>query len=131
MGHERLKATGNTAANIYRSRSLTIVIPAYNEEEAIGATINRTLDGRSEVMERGGLHQVQIIVVDDGSTDATAQIAGTFEEIELVSFGANRGYGAAISSDSGEPHAARASAGKPHLRDNARDPGEQKSDRRG
>jgi glycosyltransferase involved in cell wall biosynthesis len=76
--------------------SLTIVIPAYNEEEAIGATINRTLDGRSDVMERGGLRQVQIIVVDDGSTDATLQIANSHDEIEIVSFGANRGYGAAI-----------------------------------
>jgi glycosyltransferase involved in cell wall biosynthesis len=76
--------------------SLTIVIPAYNEEEAIGATINRTLDGRSDVMERGGLRQVQIIVVDDGSTDATLQIANSHDEIEVVSFGANRGYGAAI-----------------------------------
>jgi glycosyltransferase involved in cell wall biosynthesis len=52
--------------------------------------------GLRDVMERGGLRDIQIIVVDDGSTDATAQIAGTFEEIELVSFGANRGYGAAI-----------------------------------
>jgi glycosyltransferase involved in cell wall biosynthesis len=76
--------------------SLTIVIPAYNEQEAIGSTVDRTLRCRAEVMERGGLREIQVIVVDDGSTDATAQIADSFDEIELVSFGANRGYGAAI-----------------------------------
>jgi glycosyltransferase involved in cell wall biosynthesis len=76
--------------------SLTIVIPAYNEQEAIGSTVRRTLAYRAEVMERADLRDIEIIVVDDGSTDATAQIAGTFEEIELVSFGTNRGYGAAI-----------------------------------
>ena len=76
--------------------SLTIVIPAYNEQEAIGSTVKRTLGCRAEVMERGALRAIQINVVDDGSTDATAQIAGSFDEIELVSFGANRGYGAAI-----------------------------------
>lgn len=76
--------------------SLTIVIPAYNEEEAIGSTVERTLSCRAEVMERGGVSAVQIIVVDDGSTDATLQIANSHDEIEVVSFGANRGYGAAI-----------------------------------
>jgi len=76
--------------------SLTIVIPAYNEEEAIGSTVERTLSCRAEVMERGGVSAVQIIVVDDGSTDATLQIASSYDEIEVVSFGANRGYGAAI-----------------------------------
>jgi len=76
--------------------SLTIVIPAYNEEEAIGSTVERTLSCRADVMERGGVSAVQIIVVDDGSTDATLQIANSHDEIEVVSFGANRGYGAAI-----------------------------------
>ncbi len=76
--------------------SLTIVIPAYNEEEAIASTVERTLSCRAEVMERGGVSAVQIIVVDDGSTDATLQIASSYDEIEVVSFGANRGYGAAI-----------------------------------
>ena len=84
----------NAAASA--AASLTIVIPAYNEEEAIGSTVERTLSCRAEVMERGGVSAVQIIVVDDGSTDATLQIANAYDEIEVVSFGANRGYGAAI-----------------------------------
>ncbi len=105
MNQHTTELVGVRSAAANPNASLTIVIPAYNEQEAIGSTVDRTLSCRAEVMERGGLRDVmergglrdiQIIVVDDGSTDATAQIAGTFEEIELVSFGANRGYGAAI-----------------------------------
>lgn len=88
--------TGRRGAAPSRNASLTIVVPAYNEQEAIGSTVRRTLASRQEVMERGGLREIQIIVVDDGSTDATAQIARSYDEIELVSFAANRGYGAAI-----------------------------------
>ncbi len=96
MNQHTTELVGVRSAAANPNASLTIVIPAYNEQEAIGSTVDRTLSCRAEVMERGGLRDIQIIVVDDGSTDATAQIAGTFEEIELVSFGANRGYGAAI-----------------------------------
>jgi glycosyltransferase involved in cell wall biosynthesis len=96
MNQQRKELVDPRNAAASAPASLTIVIPAYDEEEAIGATIKRTLDGRSEVMERGGLDAVQIIVVDDGSTDATLQIANSYDEIEVVSFGANRGYGAAI-----------------------------------
>jgi len=84
------------SAAAHPDASLTIVIPAYNEQEAIGSTVERTLSCRAEVMERGGVSAVQIIVVDDGSTDATLRIANAYGEIEVLSFGANRGYGAAI-----------------------------------
>lgn len=49
---------------------VSVVIPAYNEEEAIGPE----LDDIRETMERSG-YPFEIIVVDDGSTDATAEIA--------------------------------------------------------
>ncbi len=75
---------------------LTIVIPAYNEEEAIGLTIQRCLDARATIVERSGVDQVEIVVVSDGSTDRTVEIASTFDEVQLVVFEANRGYGAAI-----------------------------------
>lgn len=75
---------------------LTIVVPALNEEEAIGATVARCLAARDEIKQTAGLAFVEIIVVSDGSTDRTAEIARGFEEIELVVFAQNRGYGAAI-----------------------------------
>ena len=76
--------------------SLTIVIPALNEEQAIGQTISRTLAARSRIKQVAGLDDVQIIVVSDGSTDRTAEIAKQFSEVKVIVFQENRGYGAAI-----------------------------------
>ena len=41
---------------------------------------------------------MEIIVVNDGSTDKTAEIAGEFRDIKLINLGTNQGYGAAIKS---------------------------------
>ncbi len=76
--------------------SLSIVIPAYNEAEGIAAIIERALRARSLIRERAGLSGVQVIVVNDGSSDRTAEIARGYPEVELVSYQARRGYGAAI-----------------------------------
>src|SRR5687767_9912591 len=78
------------------SHSLTIVIPALNEEQAIGGTITRCLDAREQIKDAAGLDDVEIIVVSDGSTDGTVEIAQSFEEVQVVVFEKNRGYGAAI-----------------------------------
>ena len=75
---------------------LSIVIPAFNEEEAIGATIQRTLAARPSICRGSQITEVEVIVVSDGSTDRTAEIAGGFDGVKLVVFERNRGYGAAI-----------------------------------
>lgn len=75
---------------------LTIVIPAYNEEEAIGSTIERTVAARESIIDHSPIHEVEIIVVSDGSTDRTVEIASQYSDIRVVVFPKNRGYGAAI-----------------------------------
>jgi len=75
---------------------LTIVIPAYNEEDAIGSTIHRCLEARSAIIARSPVSVVEIVVVSDGSTDRTAEIASDFSDVTLIEFERNRGYGAAI-----------------------------------
>lgn len=76
--------------------TLTIVIPALNEENAIGSTISRCLEARGEIMRAAALSDVEIIVVSDGSTDRTIEIAQGFDEVKVIVFEVNRGYGAAI-----------------------------------
>lgn len=55
--------------------SVTIVVPAYNEEAIIGATL-RTLSDYVEA--HRALFDGRILVVNDGSTDATGRIADEF-----------------------------------------------------
>jgi glycosyltransferase involved in cell wall biosynthesis len=75
---------------------LSIIIPALNEEEAIGETIRRCLAARQYICEGAGLSDVEILIVSDGSTDRTAEIAHGFDEVSVIEFPQNRGYGAAI-----------------------------------
>lgn len=81
-----------------QSHRLTIVIPALDEAEAIGDTIQRCLDARAHIASTGGVSHVEVIVVSDGSTDTTATIARGFSDVEVIEFPINRGYGAAIKA---------------------------------
>lgn len=75
---------------------MTIVIPALDEEEAIGSTIERCLAARDTIIANSAVAEVEIIVVSDGSTDRTEQIAKGFDDVTVLAFDHNRGYGAAI-----------------------------------
>ncbi len=79
---------------------LSIVIPAYNEEEAIASIIERCLEARSHICNTTSISAVEIIVVSDGSTDRTVEIARSYannvDGPRLIVFAKNRGYGAAI-----------------------------------
>ncbi|HOX28806.1 MAG TPA: glycosyltransferase family 2 protein [bacterium] len=70
---------------------LSIVIPAYNEEAAIGDTIARI----NRVIESNGLQDAEVIVVDDCSTDRTAEIAKS-AGAEVVRHPHNAGYGLSL-----------------------------------
>lgn len=69
---------------------LSVVVPAYREEGRIGGTVIRLLDALANV--DGG---VEILVVDDGSGDATADEAAS-AGAEVIRQPANRGKGAAV-----------------------------------
>ncbi|MEZ6082847.1 MAG: glycosyltransferase family 2 protein [Phycisphaerae bacterium] len=75
---------------------LTIVIPALNEEQAIASIIERTLAAREHIVSHSPVTGVDVVVVSDGSTDGTVDIARSYEDINLIVFEKNQGYGAAI-----------------------------------
>ncbi len=68
---------------------LSVVVPAFNEQDGIGPTL-RDLSEKVSAAE--------IIVVDDGSTDRTAEIALSFPNVILAQHPFNRGYGAALKT---------------------------------
>jgi glycosyltransferase involved in cell wall biosynthesis len=76
---------------------LSIVLPAYNE----AANIERAVRSATEVAEQYCADH-EIIVVDDGSRDATAEIvtklAAEDHRVRLVQHGVNQGYGGALKS---------------------------------
>lgn len=79
---------------------LSIVIPALNEEAAIASIIERTLAARRQILAGSPVTEVEVVVVSDGSTDRTAEIAADYASrhanVRLIVFPMNRGYGAAI-----------------------------------
>ncbi|MGH7441460.1 MAG: dolichyl-phosphate beta-glucosyltransferase [bacterium] len=75
--------------------SLSIVIPAFNEERRIGPSLERLVGyARSRRL------ACELVVVDDGSTDATAKIASGLGRrlggLRLLRLERNQGKGAAI-----------------------------------
>lgn len=76
--------------------SLSIVIPALNEEQSIASIIERCLAMRARLCREAGLDFCEVIVVSDGSTDRTAEIAGGYADVKLIAYERNRGYGAAL-----------------------------------
>ncbi len=77
---------------------LSIVVPAYNEEAAIGPVIENILEARSAILERSPVKAVEVIVVNDGSKDRTAEVVRRYPEAVLVEHPVNRGYGAALTT---------------------------------
>ncbi|NOZ80397.1 MAG: glycosyltransferase family 2 protein, partial [DPANN group archaeon] len=76
-----------------RKQLLSIIIPAYNEENRIGSTLRAI----KEYCNRKRLNY-EIIIVDDGSNDRTRTIVEKAKDrhIRLVSYGKNRGKGFAV-----------------------------------
>lgn len=77
--------------------TLTVVIPAYNEERGIAEIAQRVLSVRPALVD-AGVSELELIVVDDGSRDQTARIAGGIPGVRLVRHTTNKGYGAALKT---------------------------------
>ena len=72
---------------------ISIIIPAYNESEALGGT----LDEIRRIMDAHGLTG-EIVVVDDGSSDGTAEVAAGQKDVRLLQHQQNKGYGATLKT---------------------------------
>jgi glycosyltransferase involved in cell wall biosynthesis len=77
--------------------TLSVVIPALNEEDGIADIIERVLATRTSLAQ-AGVENLELIVVDDGSRDRTPEIVASYPDVVLVRHPVNRGYGAAIKT---------------------------------
>lgn len=75
--------------------SLTVFFPAYNEEKNIALTVEKAL----KVLKNLGLKKYEVLVIDDGSKDATGKIADElaieYPEVKTI-HQKNGGYGQAL-----------------------------------
>jgi len=72
------------------AKPLTIIIPAYNEAQAIGPVLENLKVTCPDIIE-------EIIVVDDGSNDETAQIVEDIG-VRVLRHSRNKGYGASLKT---------------------------------
>ena len=93
----QLTAEGDNLQSDAPGTSLSVVIPALNEEDGIADIVTRILDTR-ESLEAVGVTDLEVVVVDDGSTDRTPEIAESIPGVVVVRHEKNRGYGAAIKT---------------------------------
>jgi glycosyltransferase involved in cell wall biosynthesis len=74
---------------------ISVLVPLYNEEEYVGASIERVLNAALPQ----GL-SLEIVVVDDGSTDGSVEVveklAQRYSRIRLLRHPVNRGKGSAV-----------------------------------
>ena len=82
--------------------ALSVVVPAYNEERRLPSLLQALDRSFAGILETTSMHLVQVIVVDDGSTDGTADVVRRFEGLDgklaMIRFPANRGKGAAVQA---------------------------------
>jgi len=76
---------------------ISVVFPAYNEEENVGPAVMEAIEVVGPMAD-----DYEVIVVDDGSRDGTAQkvrqLAERYPQVRLVQHQVNQGYGAALYS---------------------------------
>jgi glycosyltransferase involved in cell wall biosynthesis len=77
--------------------SLSVFFPCYNEKDSICALTEKALTVAGEICD-----DHEVILVDDGSTDGTAeladQLADKYPAVRVIHHPVNKGYGAALQS---------------------------------
>src|SRR3989304_10125464 len=76
---------------------LSVVPPAANQEHGIGRIARRVLATGDRLAE-GGVDGLEVLIVDDGSSDRTAEVAGAIDGVTVIRHPRNRGYGAALKT---------------------------------
>jgi glycosyltransferase involved in cell wall biosynthesis len=71
--------------NLFKKHKVAVLIPTYNNEQTLGSVIRSVQE-----------YSQDVIVVNDGSTDSTAELLQQFHGIDLISYTPNKGKGFAL-----------------------------------
>jgi len=80
-----------TSAEIRDPPLISVIVPVYNEEKTIAVVLERLIFLRNQI-------PLEIIVVDDGSTDKTVKAVEAFPSVVLICHSRNYGKGKAIAT---------------------------------
>ncbi|KAK8401646.1 hypothetical protein O3P69_001043 [Scylla paramamosain] len=84
------------------SISLTVVVPAYNEEKRLPVMLEESLTYLEEKVKKDNTFTYEMIIVDDGSKDKTTEVAMGYskkfgcEKVRVLTLAWNRGKGGAV-----------------------------------
>jgi glycosyltransferase involved in cell wall biosynthesis len=86
-----------SSARLTESSGLSVIVPVFNEVEAVALTLRELLTHLRSAMAG---EDFEILIVDDGSTDATTSVVADVadESVNLIRHPENRGYGAALKT---------------------------------
>jgi glycosyltransferase involved in cell wall biosynthesis len=77
--------SGDKYKELFKAKKCCVIIPTYNNHQTIQQVIKDVL-----------VYTDQILVVNDGSTDNTAELINEFNQIDVVSYPKNKGKGYAL-----------------------------------
>lgn len=79
---------------------ISVIIPSYNESRTLKTCIDNIYSKNSCPFANGNIADLEVILVDDGSTDDTAEIAKNFKYpgFKYIRHSVNKGKGAAIKT---------------------------------
>lgn len=77
---------------------LTIVVPVHNEEKAIAGVVEQILQSKNDIIARTDISGIEVIIVDDASTDDTARVVSGFQGVRLIKHAGRYGYGRALKT---------------------------------
>ena len=70
---------------------VSVIVPCYNEAATVGLVVARVLGLQASLQVN-----IELVVVDDGSTDDTSAIVAEYPSVRLIRHGRNMGKGAAV-----------------------------------